>query len=256
MWMHPTTLRNRAVIRISGTEARPFLQGLLTQDVMSVAPGAPRWGALLTPQGKALFDMMLWADPDQPEDILIDCEADRADLLIRRLSLYRLRRPVGIAREDNLAVHWSPDADAPGVPDPRLATLGHRWLAPATDGDAAPAFLLTRVKQSVLEGAAELGEDKTLWLETKAEELNGVNYSKGCYIGQENTARMHYRNKVNRRLVALPIDQSDPARQRHVYSELGIAIDHRPVDKLAGLDLPDWLAQAIAEEPVTETPDA
>lgn len=254
MSMHPTTLRNRAVIRISGAEARPFLQGLLTQDVMSVSPGTPRWGALLTPQGKALFDMMLWADPDQPDDVLIDCEADRADLLIRRLSLYRLRRPVGIAREDTLAVHWSPDADAPGVPDPRLATLGHRWLAPETEGDASADFLHTRVKQSVLEGVAELGEDKTLWLETNAEELNGVNYSKGCYIGQENTARMHYRNKVNRRLVALPIDQSDPARQRHVYSELGLAIDHRPVDKLAGVDLPDWLAQAITES--AETPDA
>lgn len=245
--MPSTTLRNRALVRVGGAEARPFLQGLLTQDVLHLAPGAPRWGALLTPQGKALFDMILWADPDQPDDVLLDCEAARADALVRRLTLYRLRRPVTIAREESLAVHWSPDADAPGAPDPRLPSLGHRWLAPASEGDASADLLHIRVKQGVCEGAAELGEDKTLWLECNAQELNGVDYRKGCYVGQENTARMHYRNKVNRRLVVLPIAQSDPARQRYTYPELGLAIDHRPVDSLAGLDLPDWLAAALAE---------
>jgi len=245
--MLPTTLHDRAILRIGGAEARPFLQGLLTRDVLTLAPGAPRYAGLLSPQGKALFDMILWADPAGGDDVLIDCEAARAEALAKRLMLYRLRRPVTIAPEAGLAVHWSrePQEDAP--PDPRLAALGSRWLAPADEGDAGSAWTAHRLAHGVTEGAAELGEDKTLWLETNAQELNGVDYDKGCYVGQENTARMHYRNKVNRRLVVLPIDLSDPARRRIAYPALGLAIDHRPVETLADAPLPDWLAAALAE---------
>jgi len=249
--MHPTTLQattlqDRAIIRVGGAEARPFLQGLLTQDVTGLAPGAPRYAGLLGPQGKALFDMILWAEAGSGTDIFIDCEASRADALIRRLSLYRLRRPVTIERVEGLAVHWSPDPAGGAAPDPRLAALGWRWLAPAAPGDASAAWRAHRLALGVTEGVAELGEDRTLWLETNAQELNGVAYDKGCYVGQENTARMHYRNKVNRRLVVLPIDRSDPARQRLACPDLGLAIDHRPVDTLEGLPLPAWLAEALA----------
>lgn len=249
--MHPTTLHNRALIRIGGMDARAFLQGLLTQEVLTLAPGNPRWAGLLSPQGKALFDMILWADPAQSDDVLIDCEADRAEALMKRLTIYRLRRPVTIAREPALAVHWSDEGGAPGVPDPRLPALGNRRLAPAEAGDASAAWHRHRLNLGVAEGVAELGEDKTLWLECNAEELNGVDYAKGCYVGQENTARMHYRNKVNRRLVVLPIGQSDPARQRLAWPELGLALDHRPVDTLAGIDLPAWLASAVADASAT-----
>ena len=105
-----------------------------------------------------------------------------------------------------------------------------------------------RLALGVPEGAAELGEDRTLWLETNAQELNGVDYAKGCYVGQENTARMHYRGKVNRRLVVLPLDRSDPARQRVAYPALGLAIDHRQVETLGGETVPDWLANALCAE--------
>ena len=121
--MNATTLTDRALLRISGEGVRGFLQGLLTADTNGPLPA---WSALLSPQGKALFDFLLWADDD---DILIDCEADQADALARRLSLYRLRRPITIARDDTLAVHWSP-APSQGTPDPRLPELGHRWLTP------------------------------------------------------------------------------------------------------------------------------
>ena len=248
MRMLQTTLKDRALIRVGGEDARSFLQGLLTQDVLSLASDAPRYGALLTPQGKALFDLLLWADPAGSADVLIDCEAGRTDALIRRLSLYRLRRPVTIALEDGLAVHWSAEPQPEAAPDPRLTALGWRWLAPAGEGDASDLFRAHRLAQGVPEGAAELGEDKTLWLECNAEELNGVNYVKGCYIGQENTARMHYRNKVNRRLVVLPLEQSDPARLRISYPTLRIAIDHRTVESLGDVPLADWLMQALAED--------
>ncbi len=179
--------------------------------------------------------------------MLIDCEAGRAEALVKRLSLYRLRRPVTIALEAGLAVHWSIEAVEGASPDPRLAALGYRWLGAASEGDASGAWRVHRLRHGIPEGAAELGEDKTLWLETNAEDLHGVDYAKGCYVGQENTARMHYRSKVNRRLVVLPQDQSDPARLRIAYPALGLAIDHRPVDTLADVTLPDWLAQALTE---------
>ncbi|WP_253341011.1 folate-binding protein YgfZ [Sphingobium sp. OAS761] len=242
--MTGTTLTDRALIRISGEEARPFLQGLLTRDVLTLADGAPRWSGLLTPQGKALFDFILWGDG---ADVLIDCEAAQADALAKRLTLYRLRRKAVVAREETLAVHWSPDA--PGRPhDPRLAALGHRWLAPGDGGDASAAFRVHRLSLGIFEGAGELGQDQILWLETNAEELHGVDYDKGCYVGQENTARMHYRNKVSRRLIAVPLAQADEKRQRATAPDLGLSIELRRMEDVDPALLPGWLAGAIAAQ--------
>ena len=126
-----TWLADRALLRIAGEDVRGFLQGLVTQDVTRVAPAAPQWAALLTPQGKALFDFLLWQEGDA---ILIDCEAEQREALARRLALYRLRRPITIEPVEG-GVHWSL-AQEKGVADPRLAALGHRWLAP---GGGTPA---------------------------------------------------------------------------------------------------------------------
>lgn len=245
--MTGTTLTDRAILRISGEEARPFLQGLLTRDVLTLAEGQPRWAGLLTPQGKLLFEFILWADGD---DVLVDCEAAQADLLAKRLTLYRLRRKVTIARENVLAVHWS--AGAEGKPfDPRLAALGHRWLDAPGDGDASPAFRAHRLALGVFEGVGELGQDAVLWLEANAEELHGVDYDKGCYVGQENTARMHYRNKVSRRLVAVPLEQADDKRQRAALPDLGLSIELRRVETIDLANVPAWLAPVLAA-PVAE----
>jgi len=241
---YATPLQDRAIIRVSGEEARTFLQGLITQDVLTLTPDAPRWSGLLTPQGKALFDFILWANGD---DILIDCEAAQAELLARRLTLYRLRRKVAIARDEAIAVHWALEANDKPV-DPRLPELGHRWIAAPRDGDASSAFRAHRLSLGVTEGVQEIGSDKTLWLEANAQELNGVDFKKGCYVGQENTARMHYRSKVNRRLVVVPLDRSDPARQVTTMPDLDLAVDHRRVEDLGDIDLPSWLAQAIGRE--------
>jgi len=211
--MSETTLIDRAVIRLSGEDVRGFLQGLVTNDVEGLLPV---YAGLLTPQGKALFDFIVWADGN---DVLIDCEAAQADALIRRLSIYRLRRPITIARDDALAVHWSPEGGE--TPDPRDPRLGFRWIAPPTE--PATGWHAHRLSLGVPEGAAELGQDKTLWLETNARELNGVSFTKGCYIGQENTARMHHRGKVNRRLAV--VDSSkEPQGARVWYPELGKAV--------------------------------
>jgi len=227
-----TTLTDRAVLRLAGEDVRGFLQGLVTNDTSGPLPV---WAGLLTPQGKALFDFILWADGD---DVLIDCEAAQADALGRRLSMYRLRRAITIVRDEALAVHWARDGEQ-GVPDPRLADLGRRWIGPP--GEAAAGWLAHRLSLGVVEGVGELGSGDTLWLECNAGELGGVSYTKGCYVGQENTARMHHRSKVNRRLVVAPIgDAGERTRARH--PELGLMVEHRRVEALGDAIVPGWLA--------------
>lgn len=237
--MAATTLEDRALLRLWGEDVRGFLQGLVTNDLHALAPERPLWAGLLTPQGKALFDFVLWAEG---EEVLVDCATEAADDLSKRLSLYRLRRKIGIAREEGLAVHWSA-AGEEGVPDPRLPALGRRWLAPP--GEAASGWLRHRLMLGVTEGRGELGSDKTLWLECNAAELNGVSFTKGCYVGQENTARMNYRSKVNRRLVVVRAD-APGERTRAFYPELGLAVEHRRTEALGDAVLPEWLAAALS----------
>lgn len=230
-----TTLPDRALVRLGGDDVRGFLQGLVTNDVIAALPV---WTALLTPQGKALFDFIVWADGD---DLLLDAEATQADALIRRLGLYRLRRAITIARDDGLAVHWSREPGQ-GVPDPRLTQLGWRWIAP--ESAAASGWHAHRLSLGVVEGVGELGNGETLWLECNARELNGVSFTKGCYIGQENTARMHHRAKVNRRLVVAPLGEPGD-RTRATYPDLGLMVEHRRVEAIGDALRPDWLAAAL-----------
>jgi folate-binding protein YgfZ len=154
-----------------------------------------------------------------------------------------LRRGIDIARDDAVAVHWRQECLDGQTPDPRLAALGARWLAPARSSDEAAddAWLAHRLSLGVAEGQSELGSDQTLWLECNAAELGGVSFAKGCYIGQENTARMNWRQKVNRRLVVVPIAQSDEKRRRAAYPALGLAVDHLRTEDISGDIRPAWL---------------
>ena len=141
-------------------------------------------------------------------------------------------------------MHWS-RAGGQGVPDPRLAALGHRWIA-APDG-AATGWLAHRLSLGVTEGVAELGSDKTLWLEANADLLNGVSFTKGCYVGQENTARMNWRNKVNRRLVVARATEPNN-RTRAFHPDLGLAVEHRRVEALGDAIVPGWMADALVTD--------
>jgi folate-binding protein YgfZ len=238
--MSATRLFDRAVIRVSphadGEDAADFLQGLLTNDV---AGPLPVYAGLLSPQGKALFDLIVW--PGAPGELLLDCEASAADDLVRRLSLYRLRRKLDIARDDTVAVHWAPHTGDGGASDPRLPALGERWLTPAGPADepADDAWRAHRLALGVPEGRSELGD--ILWLETNAAELNGVSFTKGCYVGQENTARMNWRQKVNRRLIVVPLAQSDESRRKAAYPELGLAVDHLRTESADPGLVPAWM---------------
>ena len=256
MVMAATTLTDRAVVRLSGEDVPAFLQGLVSNDVMA---SLPVWAGLLTPQGKCLFDFIVWGDGD---DLLLDCEGEAADDLVKRLGVYRLRRPIRIERDHSMAVNWSEDGSE-GFLDPRLPELGRRWLqrsspakAGAQSGEAlkrcarlgsrlrGEQWLEHRLRLGVTEGRAELGD--ILWLECNAIELNGVSFTKGCFVGQENTARMNWRSKVNRRLVVVEADTPGPRTRVH-YPELGLAVEHRRIDDLAGAIVPKWLAVSLAQ---------
>ncbi len=241
--MAATTLVDRSILRLSGEDVRGFLQGLVTHDIARLAPERPLWAGLLTAQGKALFDFILWADG---EDVLLDCEREAAGDLARRLTLYRLRRKIAIQPVEGVAAHWALDGDGPR--DPRLTELGRRWLAPP--GEGAQGWLAHRLSLGVTEGRTELGSDKTLWLECNAAELNGVSFTKGCYVGQENTARMNYRSKVNRRLVVVPAE-APGARTRVHYPELGLAVEHRRTEDLGGALMPAWLERTLSPAPTS-----
>ena len=236
--MSAPRLTDRTIVRLSpldeNEDVAAFLQGLVTSDMKGPLPV---WAGLLSPQGKALFDFIVWADG---KDLLLDCETAAAAALAKRLSLYRLRRKIAIAEDATLGVFWQ----AEGKPtDPRLPALGHRWIAPVSPNDVAvdAAWQAHRLAHGVTEGLAELGSEQTLWLETNAAELNGVSFTKGCYVGQENTARMNWRQKVNRRLVVVPLAASDAARQRAAYPDLGLAVDHRRVEDIPAELAPAWM---------------
>jgi hypothetical protein len=249
--MPATTLTDRALIRLSGEDVRGFVQGLVTSDVTGALPV---WAGLLTPQGKCLFDFLVWDDGD---DLLLDCEAAAADDLLKRLSIYRLRRQIAIERDSSLAVHWSPDAGQ-GVPDPRLDALGWRWLQSSTPAKAGAQskqresgllpsqehnWLEHRLRRGVCEGRAELGD--LLWLECNAVELNGVSFTKGCFVGQENTARMNWRQKINRRLFVTIGGGGE--RSRVEYPEIDLSVVHARVDAIPdNAIVPDWLRPALA----------
>ena len=141
-------------------------------------------------------------------------------------------------------------ASESGVPDPRLTALGRRWIGPA----AAPAegWLAHRLSLGVTEGMSELGSDRTLWLECNAAELHGVSFAKGCYVGQENTARMNWRQKVNRRLVVEPATDDPGDAARAWYPAIGLAVFQRRAEAIDPAAAPAWLREAIQASPPEE----
>jgi folate-binding protein YgfZ len=209
-----TSLPERGVVAVEGEDRVGFLQGLVSNDVEAAAPGRAVWAALLTPQGKWLADFFIFA---QAETLLLDCEAAQIPTLIQRLSRYRLRMKATLRPEPALHVHvaWGgrPDASAIMAPDPRLADLAWRILAAEPlAGNASPEdWDRRRLAAGLPDGSKDLEADRSVLLEAGFDELAGVDWSKGCYMGQELTARTKYRGLVKRRLVPVSVDGPLPA---------------------------------------------
>jgi folate-binding protein YgfZ len=197
-------LDSRALVRVSGPDARAFLHGLLTQDVETLTPGEVRYGALLSPPGRLLFDLFIVGQDEGA--VLLDVAADRWDALVQRLSMYRLRAAVEIAVDDG-AVWAAWGGEAQGFsPDPRLRTLGGRGYggdhpATATEDDWR--------RHQMSQGApdtADMGADRTYPIEANLDLLNGIDFHKGCFIGQETTSRMKRRGAIKNRMAPLTYD--------------------------------------------------
>jgi folate-binding protein YgfZ len=233
-------LNARGVLQLSGPDARDFLQGIVSNDVMRATPERAIWTAFLTPQGKYLHDFFLAEGPDGV--LLLDCEAERRADLAKRLKIYKLRSKAELAdRTDEMAsvLFWGPDAArAAGLPaepgvarpfhggslfvDPRLAALGLRALLPReaiepalAELGAEPGALIAweqaRIAQGVPDGSRDMQVEKATLLENGFDELGGVDWKKGCYMGQELTARTKYRGLVKKRLVPVRLDGPAPA---------------------------------------------
>ena len=194
---------NRTVLRVQGTGARDFLQGLVTNDVAKLETGLV-YAALLTPQGKYLADFFLVPDGD---DVLIDVDADQAPALKQRLTMYKLRSRIEI-HETEIAVSRGLDDIPEGAfADPRDASMGWRGYAgqPGQDAD----WDALRVAACVPLGGVELTPD-TFILEAGFERLNGVDFRKGCYVGQEIAARMKHKTELRKGLVRVNVEGTAP----------------------------------------------
>jgi tRNA-modifying protein YgfZ len=209
-----TRLPERGVVAVEGADRIAFLQGLVSNDVEAVRPGNAVWAALLTAQGKWLADFFVFAAADV---LLLDCEAEQIPMLIQRLSRYRLRMEASLraAPEFQVYVAWPGPPDVGGIvaPDPRLADFAWRILtAGALDTNATPQdWDCYRLEAGLPNGSQDMEADRTVLLEAGFDELGGVSWSKGCYMGQELTARTKYRGLVKRRLVPVLVDGPLPA---------------------------------------------
>lgn len=212
--MESVHLSDRAVIALEGPEARGLLQGLITNDLAGLVPGAGLYAALLAPQGKILFDFFV-AEGDGA--VLLDCEAAAAEALIKKLKQYRLRARIEIALRPQLSVYAGltgrPAERAITFADPRLAALGPRSIGALAEMPSdlpGPAiYHARRLDLGVPEGS-DFGSDKIFALDAGLDELHGVAFGKGCYIGQELTARMKHRGTARKRILTVSADAALP----------------------------------------------
>ena len=218
-------LVGKGFIQIDGEEAAPFLQTILTANIDQIAVGGCAPAALLTPQGRVLHDMMIYRCPagaDAGSHFIIEADASGLADLFTRLRRYRLRRPVNLEVVEDMTIWlcWGAPVDIEGVyHDRRPLSLGCRWLG---HGDAVPPFTAIatrgeitqrqalRIAAGVPEGPLDLTPERALMLEAGLDRLGAVDFEKGCYIGQEVTARTHYRGLVKRRLVPLHMTAGSP----------------------------------------------
>ncbi len=260
-------LSSRAVIAVGGPDWRSFLQGLLTQDVDTLADGEIRFAALLTPQGRLLYDLFVVGRDD---GALLDVAAGHRDVLLQKLVMYRLRAKVDLAASDiGVWAAWGGDPQGGWLADPRLGALGWRGygaFTATTDEAACQAHRLTLG----VPGPADWGSEKTYPIEANFDLLNGIDFKKGCFVGQETTSRMKRRGMIKSRMLPLVFQGPPPAsgaevlagelRAGEVLSGIegramallrldrsaagGLTVDGRAVR----VERPEWFVRAVGED--------
>jgi folate-binding protein YgfZ len=206
---------DRSVFRLDGEDARHFLHNLLTADIEHLKPGQAAYAALLTPQGKILFDMFVVADGD---GFLIDCATSRKADLIKRLTFYKLRAKVAINDLPGKAMGVSPVERTNGFADPRWSGMGWRFVS---DQDAMPAstdYDAARIAAGLADTDADLGPGEYFPHEANLDQLGGVSFTKGCYVGQEVVSRMEHRGLARGRILPLTLSGPAPAKGSDIRS--------------------------------------
>lgn len=215
-------LESRGVVAVAGQPAGQFLQGLVTADMDDLAPKTARNAALLTPQGKILFEFILFADT--ADRFLLDARSETAGDLAKRLMFYRLRAKIEIEMlaETAVVAYWggeSSPAVAGAFADPRYAELGWRAIVPAGEVEAALAgyervseadYQAHRIALGVAELGSDYGSSETFPHEADLDQFGGVDFDKGCFVGQEVVSRMHHRGTARNRFVPVDIDGPTP----------------------------------------------
>jgi folate-binding protein YgfZ len=201
-------LDSRALIRVTGPDARPFLHNLLTQDVETLTAGQLRFGALLSPPGRLLFDLFLLGIED---GVLLDVAADRREALLQRLAMYRLRANVAVEADDGAVwAVWNGETEG-FAPDPRTPALGGRRYGGVIETNASEDdWQAHRLTVGVPDPAADAPSDKTYPIEADFDLLNGIDFQKGCFVGQETTSRMKRRGVIKNRMLPIAFDGPAP----------------------------------------------
>lgn len=236
-------LPGRAILAVGGPEAGHFLDNLLTSDIDHLDQGQAAYAALLSPQGKILFDMIVVA---QGDGYLLDCAAGQRADLMKRLAMYKLRAKVEIAARDELAVGVSP-AEVPGsYRDPRSEAIGWRIIgAPEAE---AQGYDAARIAAGLADSAADLGSGEFFPHEANLDQLGGVNFKKGCYVGQEVVSRMEHRGTARSRILPVMLEGAAPPKGTEIRSgekQVGTLLSSSGSRALALIRL-DRLAEAAA----------
>jgi tRNA-modifying protein YgfZ len=198
---------DRTILRLSGSGVLAFLNNLLTREVLHLPEGEGAYAALLTPQGKILHDVFVIHRADV---VFIDCAAAQADDLLQKLKQYRLRAKIDMQRPDDLGVAVSPAPDMHGLcyADPRAADMGFRAVIEKGSADTGTGYDELRLKLGIADSVADIGTDTIFVHEANLDQLNGVSFSKGCYVGQEVVSRIHHRHMARNRI--LPVQMTGP----------------------------------------------
>lgn len=209
--MNITHLPHRGVLQIEGEDKAAFLQGLITNDVNLITSTHAIYAALLTPQGRFLYDLFII---EKDDSYLLDVEMERLEALLKKLSLYKLRSQVTLKPRPDLNVYalWGGDVVLPenAYSDPRLAELGARMMGALPETATPQDYDLHRLILGIPEGGRDLIPEKAILLESGLDELNAISWTKGCYMGQELTARTKYRGLVRKRLFPVLIEGEAP----------------------------------------------
>ncbi|MBB3947997.1 hypothetical protein GGQ73_003971 [Rhizobium skierniewicense] len=209
--MSSAFLTDRAFIHVSGSGATDFLQNLITPDLESLPEGEARAGALLTPQGKIMFDFLIWRDGDS---FVAETSADQRDALLRRLTLYKLRAPVELKADDTMGVSviWNETAPAGAIRDSRFAKAGielYRLMGSSASGDPA-AYDALRVSNGIAVSGADYALNDAFPHDVLMDVNDGVSFHKGCFVGQEVVSRMKHRGTARRRVVIVKAETELP----------------------------------------------